>query len=262
MTPFRAIFLRELRGFIEAPIALIVAIAFLIILQSATFYLGNFYENEQASLDVFFAFHPWLFLFFMPAIAMRLWAEEKQQGTLELLLTWPLPLMSMVLGKFCAAWVFSAFILVMTFPIWVSVNYLGNPDNGLILASYLASFLMAGAYLAICSAMSALTRNQVIAFVLGASVCALFVILGWPIALDLLAHTLPPLFLETLAAISFLSHFDSIILGVINLADIAFFFVHILVWLILTALLIDWQTGARLENISTQNSKNSNSNES
>lgn len=249
MTAFKAIFLKELRGFIEAPIALIVAIVFLIMVQSATFYLGQFFETEQARLDIFFAFHPWLYLFFMPAIAMRLWAEERQQGTIELLLTWPTPLMSVVLGKFCAAWVFAGLVLLLTFPIWISVNYLGNPDNGVILASYLASFLMAGAYLAICLAMSALTRNQVIAFVLGSSLCALFVILGWPIALDIFNNFLPPILLNSLAAVSFLSHFDAILLGVVHLTDIAFFFIHIVVWLAATALLVDWQTGTALINV-------------
>lgn len=249
MNAFKALFLRELRGFVEAPIALIVAVAFLIVSMAATFYLGEFFEKEQAQLDVFFAFHPWLYLFFMPAIAMRLWAEERQQGTIELLLTWPVPLFSAVLGKFCAAWVFAGLMLFLTFPIWISVNYLGSPDNGVILASYLASFLMSGAYLAICLATSAITRNQVIAFVLGSSLCSVFVVLGWPIVLDVFSSVLPPLVLEGLAAMSFLSHFDGILLGVINLADVAFFFIHILVWLSLTALLIDWQTGAVLENL-------------
>jgi ABC-2 type transport system permease protein len=248
MTALKAVFLKELRGFIESPIALIVAIVFLIGAQSTTFYLGQFFEKEQARLDIFFAFHPWLYLFFMPAIAMRLWAEERQQGTIELLLTWPLPLVSVVLGKFFAAWAFAGLMLFLTFPIWISVNYLGSPDNGVILASYLASFLMAGAYLAICLATSSVTHNQVIAFVLGASLCSVFVILGWPIALDLFS-TLPPVLLESLSAMSFLSHFDAILLGAINFSDIAFFFIHIFIWLAVSALLIDWQTGAVLENM-------------
>lgn len=246
---FKAIFLRELRSFIEAPIALIVAIVFLILAQSVNFYLGNFFENERAHLDVFFSFHPWIYLFFMPAIAMRLWAEERQQGTIELLLTWPLPLTSIVLGKFFASWVFVGLVLCLTFPIWISVNYLGNPDNGVILASYLASFLMAGSYLAICLCMSVLTRNQIIAFVLGAALCTFFVVLGWPIALDLFSDILPILLLESLAGMGFLTHFDGILLGIINLSDIVFFFVHIIFWLSVAILLIDWQTGAVLENV-------------
>lgn len=249
MNALYAIFVRELRSLIETPIALIVAIMFLIVSGIATFYLGQFFENEQARLDIFFAFHPWLYLFFMPAIAMRLWAEERQQGTIELLLTWPMPLLSAVIGKFLAAWLFAAAMLALTFPIWLTVNYLGFPDNGVIIASYIASLLMAGAYLAICLCMSVLTHNQVIAFVLGAGLCSFFVITGWPVLLDLLGYILPPLFLEIIASMSFLTHFDSILLGRIDLSNIIFFLTHIAVWLAAAAILVDWWSGAALENI-------------
>ena len=249
MRVLRAIFLRELRALIEAPIALIVAIVFLLASGLATFYLGQFFENEEARLDVFFAFHPWLYLFFMPAVAMRLWAEERQQGTIELLMTWPVPLLSAILGKFFAAWLFAGLVLMLTFPIWLTVNYLGAPDNGVILAGYLGSFLMAGAYLAICLCMSVPTHNQVIAFIASAGLCAGFVIIGWRVVLDLLSDIVPPLFLEVIASFSFLTHFDAIQRGVIDLGDLVFFIIHIAVWLAAAYVLVDWITGARLDNI-------------
>ena len=242
MSVFRAIFLRELRDLLETPIALIVAVAFLIVSGLTTFYLGRFFENELAQLDVFFAFHPWIYLFFVPAIGMRLWAEERQQGTIELLLTWPVPLTSAILGKFFAAWAFIGAILALTFPMWLTVNYLGAPDNGVILASYIASFFLAGSYLAICLTCSIVTRNQVIAFILGSSLCAFFVVIGWHVLLDLFAHFLSPIYLDILASLSFLTHFDSILRGVISLANLTFFLVHISVWLITSVLLLHWLT--------------------
>ncbi len=254
MKVFRAIFLRELRGLMEAPIALIVSIVFLLASGLTTFYLGRFFENEEARLDVFFAFHPWLYLFFMPALAMRLWSEERQQGTIELLLTWPVPLASAILGKFFAAWLFAGFTLALTFPIWLTVNYLGAPDNGVIFAGYLGSFLMAGAYLAICLCMSVPTRNQVIAFISGAALCAVFVMIGWRVMLDLLSDAASPLFLEVIASFSFLTHFDAIQRGVIHLSDFVFFITHIAVWLAAACVLVDWFTGARLDRIYEQDS--------
>ena len=167
---------RELYGYFATPVAYVFLVIFLILSGLFTFYLGSFYERGQADLSAFFDWHPWLYLFLVPAIAMRLWAEERKNGTIELLMTLPITLMQAVLGKFLAAWIFTAIALFLTFPIWITVNYLGSPDNGIIISSYLGSLLMAGGYLAIGSCISALTKNQVIAFVVGISVCFLFTV--------------------------------------------------------------------------------------
>ena len=158
---------------------------FLVLAGALTFYLGGFYERGQADLAPFFNFHPWLYLFLIPAISMRLWAEERKTGTIELLMTLPVTPWQAVLGKFLAAWAFAALALALTFPIWITVNYLGDPDNGVILAAYVGSLLMAGGFLAIGSCLSAATRNQVIAFVLTAVVCFVFLLAGFPLVQSL-----------------------------------------------------------------------------
>ena len=163
MSRMCSVFKRELAGYFATPVAYVFIVIFLFITGIFTFQLGNFYERGQADLRPFFDFHPWLYLFLIPSISMGLWATERKQGTIELLLTLPIPLGATVVGKFLAAWAFAGIALLMTFPMWITVNYLGKPDNGVIFAAYLGSFLMAGGFLAIGSASSALTRNQVIA---------------------------------------------------------------------------------------------------
>ena len=155
------VFRRELGAYFATLLALVFIVIFLMAMGIFTFYVGHFYENGVADLSVFFGYHPWLYLFLVPALSMRLWAEERRTGTIELLLTLPVPPWATVLGKFLAAWTFTGLALALTFPIWLTVNYLGHPDNGVILASYLGSFLMAGAYLAIGSCFSAATSSQV-----------------------------------------------------------------------------------------------------
>src|ERR1700761_5581637 len=162
---------RELASYFATPLAYVFILIFLLLANAFTFYLGNFFERGQADLLPFFNFHTWLYLFLVPAVSMRLWAEERKSGTIELLLTLPLTMWQAVVGKFLAAWVFIGIALFLTFPIWITVNYLGSPDNGVIFASYIGSFLMAGGYLAIGSAISATTNNQVIAFVVSVVVC-------------------------------------------------------------------------------------------
>src|SRR5215472_7201838 len=178
------IFKREFASYFATPLAYVFIVIFLVAMGAFTFYVGHFYDNGIAELSVFFAYHPWLYLFLIPAIAMRLWAEERRTGTMELLLTLPVPLWATVVGKFLAAWAFTGVALALTFPIWITVNFLGDPDNGVILASYVGSFLMAGSYLAIGACISATTRNQVIAFVVSLFVCFLFTISGSPLVLD------------------------------------------------------------------------------
>ncbi|NJO15485.1 MAG: ABC transporter permease subunit [Thioploca sp.] len=233
------LFWRELASYFATPIAYVFIIIFLFLSGIFTFYLGNFFARGQADLIPFFTFHPWLYLFLIPALAMRLWAEERKTGTIELLLTLPVTITEAVLGKFLAAWAFTAIALVMTFPIWVSVNYLGNPDNSVILAGYIGSLLMAGAFLAIGSCMSALTKNQVIAFVITVVVCLAFILSGFPLVLDFFSGWAPQLIVKTISSFSFLTHFNAIGKGVIDLRDIIYFFSLIAFWLFATAILIE-----------------------
>ncbi len=184
MNALGAVFAREFKSYFATPLAFVFIVIFLFAMGAFTFYLGHFYDNGIADLTVFFGYHPWLYLFLVPALAMRLWAEERRSGSMELLLTLPVPLWATVVGKFLAAWAFAGLALVLTFPIWITVNYLGHPDNGVILASYIGSFLMAGAYLSIGACISACTNNQVIAFIVSVVVCFLFTISGAPLVLD------------------------------------------------------------------------------
>ena len=182
--------------------------------------MGSFYERGQADLSAFFDWHPWLYLFLIPAIAMRLWAEERKNGTIELLMTLPITILQAVIGKFLAAWLFTAIALFLTFPIWLTVNYLGSPDNGVIISSYFGSFLMAGGYLAIGSCISALTRNQVIAFVVGIAICFMFTVSGMPIVLNFFAGWTPQALLDTIASFSFITNFTDMTRGVIDIRNI------------------------------------------
>ena len=239
MRELLAVFRREIAGYFATPLATVFIVIFLFATGAFTFYIGHFYEAERADLSAFFTFHPWLYLFFMPAIAMRLWAEERKTGTIELLLTLPAPLWAFVLGKFLAAWVFAGLALALTFPVWITVNILGNPDNGVIFASYLGSWLMAGGYLAIGAAISAMTKNQVIAFVAGVLVCFLFTVSGIPLVLEFFQSWAPPLVVQAIASSSVHTHFEAITQGVIELRDLLFFGSLIAFWLFANAIALD-----------------------
>ncbi|NNK99062.1 MAG: ABC transporter permease subunit [Xanthomonadales bacterium] len=230
---------RELTGYFATPVAYVFLIIFLVMTGIFAFYLGNFYERGFADLNPFFRFHPWLYLFLVPAISMRLWAEERRSGTIELLLTLPLTTMQAVLGKFLAAWLFIGLALVLTLPMWLTVNYLGSPDNGVILAAYLGSWLMAGGFLAIGSCMSALTRNQVVAFILSIVVCFLFLLSGLPMVMNLFIGWAPQIVLDGIASLSFLKHFADISKGVIDLRDLVYFTLVIGFWLLANVLILD-----------------------
>ena len=234
-----AIFRRELAAYFATPLAFVFIVIFLLTMGAFTFYLGGFFESDQANLSIFFSYHPWLYLFLIPAISMRLWAEERRTGSVELLLSLPVPLSAAVLGKFFAAWVFSGLALALTFPMWLTVNYLGSPDNGVILAGYIGSFFMAGGYLAIGSCLSATTKNQVIAFVVSVAVCFLFTVSGLPIVVDFFSGWAPQTLISTIASFSFLTHFNSITQGVIDLRDIIYFGSLITVWLIACGVVVD-----------------------
>lgn len=234
-----AVFKREFAAYFATPLAYVFIVIFLFAMGAFTFYIGHFFENDTADLQVFFGFHPWLYLFLVPAISMRLWAEERRSGTMELLLTLPVPLWATVAGKYLAAWAFTGVALLLTFPIWITVNYLGHPDNGVILASYIGSFLMAGAYLAIGACISASTSNQVIAFVISVVVCFLFTISGAPLVLDFFRAWTPLAFVNAISSFSFLTHFTAISAGVIDLRDLIFFLSLIALFLAANVVIVD-----------------------
>ncbi|MEM1080559.1 MAG: ABC transporter permease subunit [Pseudomonadota bacterium] len=236
---FSVILRRELSSYFATPVAYVFIVIFLIMANAFTFYLGGFYEREVADLQPFFQFHPWLYLFLVPAIGMRLWAEERKSGTIELLLTLPVTPRAAVLAKFLAAWLFVGIALILTFPLWITVNLLGDPDNGTILAGYLGSWLMSGGFLAISACLSATTRNQVIAFILSVVVCFLFLLSGLPLVLDVFRGWLPQVAVDAIANLSFLSHFNSISRGVLDIRDLLYFVLVIGFWLVANRIVLE-----------------------
>ncbi len=233
------IFRREFSSFFATPLAYVFLLIFLVLSGVFTFYLGGFYESGQANLSPFFNFHPWLYLFLVPALAMRMWAEERKSGTIELLMTLPITRFESVLGKFLAAWVFAGIALLLTFPMVLTVNYLGDPDNGAILTGYIGSWLLAGAYLSVGSCMSAMAKNQVVAFILTVSLCFLFVVSGFSLVLDAFSSWAPQWLLDAVASFSFLTRFQAISKGVIDVRDLLYFLSFIAAWLMATAVVID-----------------------
>jgi len=233
------IFKRELQGYFATPVAYVFIVIFLVLSGALTFNMGNFYERGQADLAPFFNFHPWLYLFLVPAISMRLWAEERKSGNIELLLTLPITMIQAVIGKFLAAWLFTGIALVLTFPLWITVNYLGNPDNGVILAAYIGSLLMAGGFLAIGACISATTKNQVIAFIISVVICFAFLLSGFSIVLDFFRGWAPQYVVDAISSLSFLTHYTSISKGVIDLRDIIYFATLIGCWLYANAVVIE-----------------------
>ena len=234
-----AIFKRELSSYFTTPLAYVFIVIFLALNGIFTFYLGGWFEREQADLHPFFDYHPLLYLFLIPALSMRLWAEERKTGSIELLMTLPLSTWQAVAGKYLAAWFFSGIALLLTFPVWLTVNYLGEPDNAVIAASYIGSFLMAGSYLAIGSCVSAYTKNQVIAFVIAVVICFIFLLSGTPLVLDLFQGWLPQVLIDTISSMSITTHFNAIQKGVIDLKDIIFFFSFIGCWLLANIIVVE-----------------------
>ncbi len=214
---------RELKGYFRTPLASIFLLVFLALSSGMTFFLGRFFERDQADLTAFFSWHPWLFLVLMPAIGMRLWAEERRSGTIELLITLPVTNTQLVVGKFLASWIFTLIALFLTMPIWITVNYLGEPDNNVILISYVGSWLMAGAFLALTSCLSALTKNQVIAFIISSISGFVLIMAGFNLVLSAVRSWSPNWITETISSMSFLSHFSRIQMGVFDLSTLVFF---------------------------------------
>ena len=239
MKNITAIFKRELYGYFATPVAYVFIVIFLLLTGTFTFQIGQFYERNQADLEPFFQFHPWLYLFLIPAIAMRLWSEERKSGSIELLMTLPINTIDAVIGKFLAAWCFTGVALLLTFPVWITVNYLGEPDNTVILASYIGSFMMAAGFLAIGSCISALSKSQVIAFVVTVVVCFLFILCGFPAVLDFIPDWVPQWLVDAIASFSFLTHFESIKKGVIDFRDVFYFFALVAIWLYANVIIID-----------------------
>ena len=232
---------RELASYFSTPLAYVFIVIFLMLIGSFTFYLGNFFVRGQADLNSFFAFHPWVYILLIPAVTMRLWAEERKSGTIELLMTLPLTTSQSVIGKFFAAWIFICIALILTFPIWITVNYLGQPDNGVIFAGYIGSLFMSGAYLSIGSCISAITKNQVIAFVISATVCFIFTMSGLDIVLNFFKIWAPEFLVNTISSMSFLTHFESITKGVIEVRDFLFYLSVIFFWLFLNVIVVEFK---------------------
>jgi ABC-2 type transport system permease protein len=229
---------RELGGYFATPVAVVFIVIFLALQGVLTFNLGNFFDRNQADLVPFFNFIPWVFLLLVPAITMRLWAEERRLGTIELLLTLPIGQAQAVVGKFLAAWAFCAIALLLTFPFVLTVNYLGHPDNGVIACGYLGALLVAGSFLSIGAALSAATKNQVIAFVLAVAVCFLFAVASYPVVTDFLSRGAPAL-AEIAHRLSVAERFQSFARGVISLRDVLFFASFIGFWLFLNTVIVE-----------------------
>jgi ABC-2 type transport system permease protein len=219
----RAIMKRELGGYFTSPIAYVFLVIFLLLTGFFTFTVGNFFERGEASLVSFFTWHPWLYLFLVPAVGMRLWSEERRLGTLELLLTMPITIWQAIVGKFLASWLFLALALALTFPVIITVNWLGDPDNGVIVAGYVGSLLLAGAYLAISCMTSAMTRNQVISFILSVMICLFLILAGYTPVTDLLTRFANAVVVQVIAAFSVMTHFEAFQRGVLDTRDVIFF---------------------------------------
>ena len=223
MRAIRIICQRELAAYFSSPVAYVFLVIFLLLAGFFTFTAGAFFERGEASLSAFFGWHPWLYLVLVPAVGMRLWAEERRAGTIELLLTMPITTWQAILGKFLASWLFLALALALTFPVVLTVNVLGEPDNGAIAAGYVGSFLLAGAYLALSCMTSAMTRNQVVAFILSVVLCLFLILVGFNPVTDLLARWTSPAVVDTVASFSVITHFDGFQKGVLDTRDLFFF---------------------------------------
>ncbi len=233
------IFSRELKNYFITPIAYVFMAIFLLMNGIFTFYIGSFFTRGIADLAPFFSAHPWIYMVFIPAVTMRLWAEEKKQGTMELLFTLPITTIEAVIAKLLAAWSFMIISLGLTFPLFIAVNYLGSPDNGVIIAGYIGSILMAGAFIAIGACVSAITSNQVIAFVGSFLICLLFNVSGFPVFIDYLSNILPDFMIETIQTFSFITNFDTIVKGLIDAKVIVYFISVLLSWMLANVMVLE-----------------------
>ena len=240
----RTILKRELKSYFESPVAYVFLVVFLMLTAFLTFAVGRFYESGQADLRGFFFWHPWVYLILVPAAAMRLWAEERRSGTIELLLTMPVTLPQAIAGKFLAAWAFLGLALALTFPILLTTLYLGEPDVGVALTGYLGSLLLAGTYLSIGILTSAMTRNQVISFVISVVICLFLLLAGWPPVTDLLVrvaqeHASLGWLVQGVASLGFMPHYEAIQRGVVSLQDLAYYASIIIFMLTATGVVLE-----------------------
>ena len=239
MSNVRIILRRELASYFATPLAYVFLLIFLVLANLFTFYLGGFFERGQADLNPFFSYHPWLFLFLIPAVSMRLWSDERRTGSIELLMTQPITLWQAVVGKFLAAWAFTILALTLTFPLWITVNYLGSPDNGAILAAYIGSALLAAGFLSIGSLASALTRNPVVAFIVGVAACFAFLVAGYPLVLDAFRSWAPQFVVDAVGSLGFLTHYEAISKGVVDVRDLLYFALLVTWFLLATTVVLD-----------------------
>src|SRR3954453_20857659 len=223
ITNIKTITKREIGGYFSSPVAYVFIVIFLLLCGFLTFMLGGFFERREASLMSFFIWHPWLYLFLVPAAAMRLWSEERRQGTMELLLTMPVTAWQAIVGKFLASWLFLALALVLTFPVVLTVNYLGRPDNGVIFAGYIGSWLMAGAYLAVSCITSAMTRTQVVSFIISVVICLFLILAGFAPVVNFLEHSARPWLVDLVTSFSVITHFEGFQKGLLDSRDLIFF---------------------------------------
>ncbi|MEZ4743967.1 MAG: ABC transporter permease [Bdellovibrionota bacterium] len=239
MKQFIPIFKREFLGYFRSPVAYVFMVIFLLASMGFTFFIGSFYESNQASLQSFFVYLPWLYLVLVPAVGMRLWAEERKSGTIELLFTLPVTMLEAVLAKFAAGWAFLGISLLLTFSIIITVNYLGDPDNGVIAAGYFGSFLMAGSFLGITCWTSAMTKNQVVSFILSVVICFVLVLLGWGVFTNMMANFLPAWLIDLISSFGFMSHYSSISKGLIDPRDLIYFLSVIVISLALNKITLE-----------------------
>jgi len=235
----RIILRRELASYFVTPIAYVVLVVFLFFMNLLGVWFGGLYEREQADLQPYFGFFPWLYLFLIPALSMRLWSEERRNGSIELLLTQPVTLWQAVLGKFLAAWLMVGIALVLTFPVWLTINFLGDPDNGTIFASYIGSMVMAAGFLGVGSFTSSITRNQLIAFLIAGVICFVFVIIGYPFITDWMRDYVPDWLVNGITSLSFYSHFVNITKGVLDLRDLLYFTLITIFFLLASTVVLD-----------------------
>jgi ABC-2 type transport system permease protein len=232
------VFKREFFGYFRSPVAYVFLVVFLTVSSGLTFYLGRFFDSRVASLDVFFSMQPWIYTFFISAVGMRLWAEEKRSGTWELLFTLPIRILESVIGKFLAGWAFISIGIALTFPLMFTVGYLGDPDWGPIFTGYIGSFLMAGSFLAVCSFTSSLTKNQVISFVLSVVINLSLVFLGWSVFTNFLSF-LPLSWVDGMSNFSYTTHFNGFTRGLIAFKDLVFFLSLSFISLLLTVVVLE-----------------------
>ena len=244
MSPWQVIFRREFRAYFATPLAAVFLVVFLFMSGVFSFSMGGLFERGQADLRSFFQFVPWLFLFLAPALSMRLWAEERRLGTIEVLTTLPIPRWHAVVGKFLAAWFFSLVALALTAPLWMTVSWLGDPDQGVIVAGYIGSAMVAGIFLAIGGFVSALTKNQVIAFVVTIVACFLVLLSGFPLVLNFFRDWMSSGAVDAIASVSVLTHFNSLMRGVVELRDVVYFASGICALMVATTFVVDWRKSA------------------